>query len=379
VENALKLTKNTVIISNRRQLKEITPFIKKRKEGNKMQRSNKDLIENARSANLADYFSRSGYHLEKHGNELYVKEIQGLCVNEKTHSWYHHYSNQGGRNSIDCLTKVLGQDFKSAVSELSGNSLSYSKIVNSDNTKQKNSQPTPKYVPAEKEIKELQIPERSENMKQLFAYFIQTRKIPAEIVTEFVKNKLLYQSQNTVTCMVNDIPQTFKNNNAVFLHKDENGSVVGAEVQGLNSYKRFKGVATGTRDSVFSYVPVPAKDGKVKKAYLFESGIDLMSFYTFCNKKKLEGVALISMAGLKPTVPKKMQAEGVEIFSCVDNDEAGRKFEQENGFKRAGGAILEKAGVKDWNDCLKKSVATNDKNLVNVEKAVEEDNVKRGR
>jgi hypothetical protein len=338
-----------------------------------MLKTNNDLIESARGASLVDYFLKNGYTLEKHGNEQYVKEINGLCVNDNTHSWYHHYTNQGGHNSIDCLTKVLKQNFKNAVAELTGDDLSYSKIVNSAKTNsEKSENKLPEKVNTEKEIKELKIPERAENMKQLFAYFIQSRKIPAEIVTEFVKNGLLFQSQNTVTCNINDIPQTFKNNNAVFLHKNENGETVGAEVQGLNSYKRFKGVATGTRDSVFSYTPCPSKDGKLKKAYLFESAIDLMSFYSFCDKKKLDGVALISMAGLKPTVPKKLQSEGIEIFSCVDNDEAGRDFEKENGFKRAGGAILEQAGVKDWNDYLKKCQAENNENKINVEKNSEQ-------
>ena len=43
------------------------------------------------------------------------------------------------------------------------------------------------------------------------------------------------------------------------------------------------------------------------------------------------------MAGLKPTVPKQLREQGIEIFSCVDNDDAGRKFENENGFKRSDG------------------------------------------
>ena len=40
----------------------------------------------------------------------------------------------------------------------------------------------------------------------------------------------------------------------------------------------------------------------------------------------MKRAAFISMAGLKPSVSKKLQAEGVQIISCVDNDDSGRQF-----------------------------------------------------
>ena len=155
--------------------------------------------------------------------------------------------------------------------------------------------------------------------------------------------------------IVNGQVRTFKNANAVFVHKNETGEIVGGEVQGLNSFKRYKGMAAGTGDTAFMYMPYPSKHNKSSRAYIFESAIDLMSFYTFCNdKKKLEGSLLISMAGLKPTVPKKLEAEGVKIISCVDNDEAGRKFEAENNFERSDWvkSKLDDKGFKDWNELL---------------------------
>ncbi len=144
--------------------------------------------------------------------------------------------------------------------------------------------------------------------------------------------------------------------NAVFVHRNEKGEVVGGEIQGINSFKRFKGVVAGTSDSVFMFTPFPAKDGKLRRAYIFESAIDLMSFYTLCNKKNklMEGAAFISMAGLKPTIPKQLQAQGVEIISCVDNDEKGRQFEADNGFVRSESVKkhLDNQGFKDWNEML---------------------------
>jgi hypothetical protein len=74
-----------------------------------------------------------------------------------------------------------------------------------------------------------------------------------------------------------------------------------------------------------------------------------MSFYSFCDKKKLDGVSLISMAWLKVSAVKKLREQGFEVLSCVDNDKAGRKFELDNRLNRATD-LLERANVKDWSD-----------------------------
>lgn len=314
-----------------------------------------ELIQSAREADLLSYFQQSGYNIEKSGSNYYVKEIKGLCIRPDRNQWYNHYTNTGRtNNSIDCLTLVLGRSFNQAVYELTGKDVS--NMRSSDYPKKQAPQYTapPKSPKTEKENKVLKMPEQAPNMRQLFAYFCQTRKIPAEIVEEFVHANLLYQSQNNFSTVINGIQQTFKNANAVFVHRNEKGEAVGGEIQGCNSFKRFKGIVAGTGESAFMFTPFPAKDGKPKRAYIFESAIDLMSFYTFCDKKKLTGAVFVSMAGLKPTVPKKLQEQGVQIISCVDNDDAGRKFEEENNFVRSESVkgYLDYKGFKDWNELL---------------------------
>lgn len=311
----------------------------------------KMLVSEARSSDLMNYFQTSGYTLQKHGSEFYVDEIPGLCIKPDTNQWYHHYTNQGGtNNSVDCLTKSLGMSFNQAVFELTGQDISTqrSSSYSSEHRPQITSPPR-KSEPIKKE---LVMPEQSENMRRLFAYLCLTRKIPAPIVEELVHSNLLYQTNSQVNAVVNGESKKFENANAVFVHCNNAGEVVGAEIQGLNSYKRYKGVATGTGESCFRFTPI--KDTKITKAYIFESAIDLMSFYAFCDKNKLNGVTLISMAGLKPTVPKRLQEDGVEIISCVDNDDAGRKFESENNFERNSWvkSKLDEKGFKDWNELL---------------------------
>lgn len=313
------------------------------------------LTQMAREADLLEYFQQSGYTLEKHGGNYYVKEFPGLCIKPDSNQWYHHYTNIGRtNNSVDCLTLVIGCDFKQAIYELTGQDVTVKRSSDFPKSQAPKYTTPPKYATVPKEKRALQMPEHAPNMRQMFAYFCQSRKIPYPVVEELVHAKLLYQSQNIVNTTVNGTPQTFKNANAVFVHKNENGDVVGGEVQGCNSFKRYKGIAAGTGDSAFMFTPVPARDGKIKRAYIFESAIDLMSFYSFCDKRKLEGAVFVSMAGLKPTVPKKLEAEGVQIISCVDNDDAGRKFEAENGFVRSASvkSHLDNNGFKDWNEYL---------------------------
>lgn len=315
----------------------------------------KRLSEEARKASLLDYFRSSGYTVQRKGAEYYIKEFAGLCINPEKHLWFHHYTGEGGSSAIDCLTKVLGRDFKQAVFELTGRDVTAARSYEHSGEYKPQYTAPPKPDRPAPERKELEMPEQSKNMRQLFAYMCQARKIPAEIVEELVHAGLLYQSERMTTAKTaSGETKTYRNANAVFVHKDADGNVIGAELQGLNSFKRFKGIAAGTGDSAFMFSPVPARDGKIRRAYIFESAIDLMSFYKFCDKKKLEGAVLVSMAGLKPSVPKALQAQGVEIFSCVDNDDAGRRFEKENGFVRPKGVIeqLDKQGFKDWNELL---------------------------
>ena len=279
----------------------------------------KEQIENARGANLAEYFRSHGYECEQKKDELHIKGYGGFYVNVNTNQWTCFSGNKAGSNAVNCLTEVLGMDFKTAVKELAVGAVSYTpQRENNSFSAQK---------------KELVIPEKADNMKKVFAYLCQTRKIKAEIVSQLAHDKLLYQDVR---------------GNAVFVHKDENGKIVGAEIQGTNSEKRYKGVAQGTSESVFA-----VKIGEPKKAYVFESAIDLLSFKQIANPDKIQNSVLISMAGLKPNTLKSLAEEGIKLYSCVDNDEAGIKFTATNNLTPCR-KVLEENGVKDYNELLQK-------------------------
>ena len=316
--------------------------------------TNDEIIASARRKNLVEYFQACGYSLSKKGSEYYVTEIKGLTLNPNNGAWYHHYLRKGGFNAIDCVQAVFDMDFKEAVRSLTGEELQYGKQKQNHWFKKKEA-PVPVPKPAltaetQKPKKEIVMPERAKADAPLHAYLHKTRGIPYDVIKEFTSAGLLYQTNRKIGA-------GFKAN-AVFVHRDRDGNPVGGELQGLDQAHRFKGMVAGTGDSAFQFVPFPSRDGRLKRAYVFESAIDLMSFYTMFRKSKdvkLEGTAFISLAGLKPTVPKRLQEQGVEIISCVDNDTAGQTFEVDNGFRRSDFVKdhLDARGLKDWNDLLR--------------------------
>lgn len=214
-------------------------------------------------------------------------------------------------------------DFKTAVEALTGESISHG-VYN----------PTEQAPP---KVKELIIPERAESMRNVFAYLCKAWKIDSKIVSDLAHNGLLYQD---------------KRGNAVFLHIDDNGEILGAELQGTNTYQRFKGVAAGTADSVFSL-----KVGTPNKVYVFESAIDLLSFRQLASPNKLQDSVLVSMAGLKPSTLKTFAESGLPLYACVDNDEAGSRFISENNLIPCN-KVLADSGVKDFNELLQKTIHT---------------------
>lgn len=314
-----------------------------------------ELLEQARHADLVDYFRTSGYTLKKISGEIYINEIKGLSIKPETNSWFSHY-HQVGRvnNSVDCLTIILDKSFKDAVYELTGQDVSRSR--SSTAYAKKSVPPVRQYdkpQETDKEEKEMKMPEHAPTQRRVFGYLHTGRNIPNDIIREFIEEKLLYQAEHEIKGTLQGKEQIFKKANAVFVHKDKDGNEVGGEIQGLDLNKRFKGTVGGTGETFFKFVPV--KDARPVRAFIFESAIDLMSFYSMCNdKSKLKGTMLVSMAGLKNFVVEQLREQGLNVISAVDNDEAGRRFERNNELTRSG-FVVEKLDIhnfKDWNERL---------------------------
>lgn len=110
--------------------------------------------------------------------------------------------------------------------------------------------------------------------------------------------------------------------------------------------KNYKGVAAGTSESFFQY-----DKGDPKRAYVFESAIDLMSF--MCLHPECTDCKFAAMAELKPSVVEKLLADGLPVSLCVDNDKAGQNFCRQFDGRCKFVTECARNNVKDFNELLK--------------------------
>lgn len=285
----------------------------------------KKLIKQARQANLVDYLNnKHNFKLKKEGNRYRDLHHDSLVITLP--NAYYWNSKQSSGNSIDFLMNHLNMDFKTAVQELTNTNLEHKKTL--DQLPHTNQGFT--------------APEPAESFARAFAYLNKSRCISNNIITQLIKNK--------------QIIQTKQHNNIAFLIADEKNTIVGAELQGTLTYKKFKGIAANSKYGYGFNIQIK----EPKKAFFFESAVDLLSFYQLCKNNilnvPLNSSILVSMAGLKVnTLCNTLTAFKIDFEPCVcvDGDVAGNNFKtalkkQNIKFKE----ILVPEGFKDWNEYL---------------------------
>lgn len=262
-------------------------------------------IKEASNISIFDYIRSQGYDYKQIGNEVHIKGYGGLYVNVAKNSFYNHSECKGGRGCIAFVEYMEDKSFKQAMETLVGEgNIKFEKKEWKPEIKTK---PT-EFIP----------PEKAATYKNLYAYLIKERMLDKDIINDFVKQGILYQT----TSEHSTDDKTYKNENIVFLHKAEDGTVCGASEQGTKSDKRFKRNYEGTdKDFGFLY-----KKGYVpnKIVYLFEAPIDLMSFVQL--HPEIENAHFVAMEGLKPSIAEHYINDNWLVYSCVDNDSAGKAF-----------------------------------------------------
>lgn len=260
----------------------------------------KEEIKKARQANLAEYLLSKGVQLTKVGRRFKSNEHDSLVFTGNAYYWN---SRQEHGNALDYVTKHMKMDFTAAVKELS--------IFNSSD-----------HVKPAQEFKINDI-ELNPNIQRSIAYLNKSRNIDYKVIQDLIKSKLLFQSK--------------EGSNIVFPIKDEKGNVVGAELNGTLSERRYKGIA---ENSAYGYgFNFRTSDIKNLKNYMFfESGIDMLSYINIQliegNLNAFKDTLFTSMGGLKSNVVEhtlKTFKSDFEpnIYLCVDNiniDKAAKTF-----------------------------------------------------
>lgn len=274
-------------------------------------------INDAKEISTIDIISEThGFTFKKESSCWKCKEHDSLVIFSNGKGWKWFSQDIGGKNAIDWLVKIEGEDFRDAVLHLIGKS----------NTRDYT--PTKKYKKSE-EIKieppkELTLPEAiKEKYTNVYMYLTATRKIASEVVVDCFKKKIVYQDTR---------------NNVVFVGYDENGVPKYASKRGTYTPKDGKAYKRDCVGSDKSYGFL-MQGTLAHQVYVFEAPIDALSHATLTLEKS-KGMGLadykeswkkytrLALGGVSDVALEryiKTNPDLKEISFCLDNDEAGQK------------------------------------------------------
>jgi DNA primase len=267
----------------------------------------------ARQTNLAEYLISRGEPLIQAGIGRYKHDEHG--------------------NAIDFLRSYYDMDFKSAVQALTG------EIPRENLTKSTAAGQGKRIVSPSTHERDFKFSDivLAPEMRRVIEY-LSGRGISQTLILELISRRLLFQEART--------------NNIIFPIYDGD-RIVGAEVAGSIPSKRFKGVKSGSK---YGYGYNLSFGNDTNYVLLFESAIDLVSFVDIekTHGKSLTDCRFVSLAGLKENIAEREIAAAnadIQVFVCVDNDEAGANFIKELTERYANiKPYLPDKVYKDWNE-----------------------------
>ncbi|MDR1755150.1 MAG: DUF3991 and toprim domain-containing protein [Eubacterium sp.] len=278
----------------------------------------KEVIQKARQANLAEYLISAGEPLIKNGLRYRHKEHDSLTFSRNAYYW-----NSRGEhgNAIDYLVNHKGMNFAAAVSALAN--VSAAPMSEGGGVFEFDREAT------------------SAGAERVKKYLVNSRSIARNVIEYLIENELLFQEKQS--------------NNAIFPIYDENNIIVGAETHGTSG-RSYKGVKKHSKYG-YGFNVRFSEDDSFDYALFFESAIDLASFIDIkknIERKRLERCILVSLAGVKINILRhtlKAFKGGLTTVLCVDNDEAGKNFIKEVEREKIPFIVREpKGGLKDWNE-----------------------------
>jgi hypothetical protein len=288
----------------------------------------------ANSVDLVEFLERQGEKLLRSGREKRLASNRSITI--RGNRWYDHETGEGGL-AIDFLQNYYGFSFPDAVTKLLGEQ--GEKIYKTADIKE------------QEERKPFVLPQKHSDMRRVYAYLIKQRYIDREIISFFVRNKILYES-----CELSR-DKTKEYHNAVFVGIDENGTPRHGHKQGIYTIGRsFKGnIESSNPCYSFNYT------GKSNKLYVFEAPIDMLSFITIY-QRDWQHDSYVSLCGVSEQAMLKMieiNSHLNHVILCLDYDIAG--IETTEKFydilvdrKIRCDKLMPK--YKDWNEDLKASL-----------------------
>jgi hypothetical protein len=277
--------------------------------------SKEDLRE-IRSITAYDYLSKyEPESIKKCGEKEYsLKEHDSLHINENG-LWHWQSQGIGGKTALDCLIKVYGLDFKTAISKLSNKNFDYI--------------PKPKVIKPKEPLK---LPDRNSDTSRVFSYLVEQRGIDPNIVNYCLDNNTLFETAKYHACCF--VGQESK-------YATLRGTVGSFRGECKNSDKRY------------SFRLTPSE--KSYTLYVCESAIDVLSVATLVGEDWQEHHYL-SLGGTSTSALdeylKTNQPQGIKLY--LDNDKAGRECAEriKEKFSEFPISYQPPNGFKDYNEML---------------------------
>ncbi|MEL5900335.1 DUF3991 and toprim domain-containing protein, partial [Clostridium sporogenes] len=275
-----------------------------------------------------------GEKLLRSGREKRLANDRSITV--RGNRWYDHEIREGGL-AIDFLQNFYGLSFPEAVTRLLDEQGEV--IYKTADIKE------------QEERKPFILPPRHSDMRRVFAYLIKERCIDRDIISFFVRNKMLYESCEPSKDKAKEY------HNAVFVGIDENGTPRHGHKQGIYTKgKKFKGnIESSDPRYSFHYI------GKRNKLYVFEAPIDMLSFITMY-QIDWKHDSYVSLCGVSEQAMLKiieLNPRLNHVILCLDHDIAGIETSEKfydilvDRQIRCDKLMPE---YKDWNEDLKASL-----------------------
>ena len=288
-------------------------------------------LEEIKKISITEYARQMGFTPVKIGSYYTLKEHDSVRIDPRKNIFFRNSTGDRG-TVIDFVMAFKGVSCGEAI-KLLCDEIELPKVYKEQNS-----------VPQKK--KELILPAKARNMKNVFAYLVKTRCINQKIVQEMVDRDMLYQDER---------------NNCVFVSRNENGKSVFATVRGTNTDKKWVGDVSGCDYSHSFFI-----DNCSRNLIVTESVIDAMSMMDIKEQKgeNHQEYNYLSVSGLG----KSRDALGYHlgktlydiVFLAFDNDDKGREIAKE--MKKHIESINQDISVsmlipeaaKDWNEELQK-------------------------
>ena len=277
----------------------------------------------AGEVDLEEFLRLRGERLLPSGRDKRLESDHSVTVRGST--WYDHAAERGG-GPVSFLQRFYRMSYPDAMLALLGGNAGKSYPA----------------APERKleEPKAFALPDANSDMRRVYAYLIKQRRIDKDVVSHFVKARMLYEDA--------------KHHNCVFVGRDENGVPRHAHKRSTNTYGETFRINVEGSDPRYSFHHI-GTDGSL---FVFEAPIDMMSYIALHPDRWQEhsyvaccGTSFLPVQQMTGMMPTPVDT----LCLCLDNDDAGQKAcERMTGQSGQWGVEIVRLSPerKDWNEDL---------------------------